>query len=74
MFPEVENPIPETIGLGSIFSAAGAGGVLLLVVAILLGHADTRRDAWSRLGMLGGFIVGLGFYLMALLAQLFCRQ
>lgn len=68
--PRVEDPIPDTIGLGAIFSAAGAGGVLLLVLASLVGLPDTQRDAWGRKGMVGGFLVGSLLYVVALAAQL----
>jgi hypothetical protein len=74
VLPKVENPIPDTIGLGAIFTAAGAGGVLLLVLAIMLGLPDTQRDAWGRHGMAGGFVFGSAAYLLALVVQLFCRQ
>jgi len=74
VLPNVENPIPDTIGLGSIFSAAGAGGVLLLVLATVLELPDTRRDAWGRLGIALGFIFGSTIYLVALVDQLLCRQ
>jgi len=68
--PRVEDPIPDAIGLGTIFSAAGAGGVLLLVLASLVGLPDRQRDAWGRKGMVGGFLVGSLLYLVALVAQL----
>jgi hypothetical protein len=74
VLPRVESPIPETIGLGAIFTAAGAGGVLLFVLAIMLRLPDAQRDAWGRHGMAGGFLLGLASYLIALLVQLFCRQ
>jgi hypothetical protein len=70
LLPRVEDPIPDTIGLGAIFSAAGAGGVLLLVLASLVGLPDWERDAWGRKGMVGGFLVGSLLYLVALAAQL----
>jgi hypothetical protein len=69
VLPKVENPIPDTIGLGAIFSLAGAGGVLSLVIATLLGFPDRQRDAWSRWGMALGFAIGSGVYLISLLAQ-----
>lgn len=68
--PRVEDPIPDTIGLGAIFSAAGAGGILLLVLASLVGLPDTQRDTWGRKGMVGGFLVGSLLYVVALAAQL----
>lgn len=70
LFPRVDDPIPETIGVGVIFSIAGAGGVLLLVVASLAGFPDERRDAWGRRGVVGGFIAGLLLYFIALVVQL----
>jgi hypothetical protein len=74
VFPEVENPIPETIGLGTIFSAAGAAGILALVLAVMLGQPDTRRNKWVMRGTLSGFALASAFYALALLVQLFCRQ
>ena len=70
MLPKVENPIPETIGLGMIFSVAGAFGVFGLVLASTLRLPDAQRDAWSRRGMAAGFAVGSALYLAALLAQI----
>ena len=70
LLPRVEDPIPNTIGLGAIFSAAGAGGILLFVLASLVGLPDTQRDAWGRKGMVGGFLVGSLLYMVALTAQL----
>lgn len=72
--PRVEDPMPDTIGLGAIFSMAGAGGVLLLVLATCVGLSDSRRDAWGRRGVVGGFAVGLSLYTIALVGQLLCRQ
>lgn len=70
MLPEVENPIPKTIGLSFIFGAAGAGGVLALVLAISSGAFGERRDEWTRRGTACGFAIGLAVYLAALYAQL----
>jgi hypothetical protein len=70
MLPKVENPIPETIGLGTIFSAAGAGGVLMLIVATTLGLPDQERDALVRNGIVVGFVGASCLYLLALLNQL----
>jgi hypothetical protein len=74
VLPEVESPIPDTIGLGTIFAAAGAGGVLLLVLATMFQLPAMRRDALSRFGMTLGFLGGSALYLVALLNQLLCRQ
>lgn len=70
LFPGVEDPFPETIGLGTIFSTAGAGGVLLLVLASMLNRSDQERDAWARRGVTFGFVAGSLFYLAALVNQI----
>jgi len=70
LLPQVEDPIPSTIGLGAIFSAAGAGGILLFVLASFVGLPDAQRDAWGRRGMVGGFVVGSLLYMVALATQL----
>lgn len=70
LFPRVEDPFPETIGLGTIFSTAGAGGVLLLVLASVLNRPEEERDAWVRHGVTFGFVAGTLFYVAALLNQL----
>jgi NADH:ubiquinone oxidoreductase subunit 6 (subunit J) len=69
LFPRVEDPFPETIGLGAIFSTAGAGGVLLLVLASMLNRPEEERDAWTRRGVIFGFVAGLLFYVTALVNQ-----
>lgn len=74
MLPKVENPIPETIGLGTVIALGAAMGMSALVIAIVLRFPDAQRDTWSRLGLAGGFLFGLVFYLTALVAQLLCRQ
>jgi hypothetical protein len=74
VLPEVENPIPETIGLGAIFSMGTAGGMVLFVVATTLRFPDARRKQWGKAGLLIGFGLGLAFYLIALVTQLLCRQ
>lgn len=69
IFPRVEDPFPDTIGLGTIFGAAGAGGVLLLVFASMLGLSERERDAWTRRGVSLGFATGALFYVFALVEQ-----
>lgn len=65
--PRVEDPIPETIGFGSIVFAAGAGGVVAGVVYARSPAA--QRDEAVRKGGLWGFWIGLLLYLLALFAQ-----
>jgi hypothetical protein len=67
--PRVEDPIPDTIGVGTIFSAAGAGGVIGLVLGLLLGLSDIQLDAWTRRGVGLGFAVGVLVYAVALAGQ-----
>jgi hypothetical protein len=67
--PRVEDPIPDTIGVGTIFSAAGAGGVIGLVLGSLLGLSDIQLDAWARRGVGLGFAVGVLVYAVALAGQ-----
>jgi len=68
--PRVEDPVPDTIGLGVIFSTAGAGGILMLVLASMSGLPDVQRDAWARRGVSIGFAAGAFFYAIALIGQL----
>lgn len=69
LLPRVEDPFPDTIGLGAIFSTAGAGGVLLLVLASIVGASEGQRDVWTRRGVVLGFAAGAFFYLLALVNQ-----
>jgi hypothetical protein len=67
LFPQVEDPWPETIGLWFLFQAAGAGG---FVMEIIYAKApEARRDRAIRRGGLAGFRIGAGFYALSLLAQ-----
>ncbi len=52
-----------------IFTTAGAGAVLMYAVATLFGLPNERRDAWLTHGLMGGFVIGLTFYVVAVLAQ-----
>lgn len=56
--PRTENPFPDTIGVGVLFSFAGAGGVLAVVVGSMLGISDSRQNRWARLGVSFGFALG----------------
>lgn len=71
MFPSVENPIPETIGLGTIFSIAGSFGMLGFFFATALGRSSSERDQWSGCGIAFGLFLGAVFYVIALVNELF---
>jgi len=66
--PEVEDPIPDTIGLDYIFAAAGAGGVVGGVVSAVVW--PRRGERFISLGTFAGFCVGFGFYALSLVVQL----
>jgi len=70
LLPRVEDPFPNTIGVGVIFSMAGAGGVISLVAGSMLGASDAKMDLWARRGVVFGFAGGAIFYLAALIGQL----
>lgn len=69
LLPRVEDPIPDTIGMGIIFSMAGAGGVIMLVLGSVLGVSAAELDAWARRGVSMGFAAGVLFYAAALAGQ-----
>jgi hypothetical protein len=68
--PRAENPISDTIGFGVLFSLAGAGGVLAVVVGSVLGISDSRQNRWARVGVSLGFALGALLYGAALIGQL----
>jgi hypothetical protein len=70
LLPRAEDPIPDTIGVGILFSLAGAGGVLAVVAGSMLGISDSRQNRWARLGVSLGFMLGALLYVTALLSQL----
>lgn len=70
LLPRVEDPIPDMIGVGFIFSTAGAGGVVMLVFGSMLGLSAAELDAWTRRGVCMGFVAGALFYAAALLGQI----
>lgn len=70
LLPRVEDPIPDTIGIGVLFSAAGAGGVIAVVAGSILGVSETRQNRWARRGVSVGFAVGAAIYAIALIGQL----
>lgn len=65
--PEVEDPIPDTIGLGLIFAVAAAGGVLGAVIGAFDRFRDREhtRSWWTNTGIAVGFFTGLVIYLAA---------
>jgi hypothetical protein len=67
-FPEVEDPLPEKIGIDSIVGFAGAGGVLAVVFSVVV--RQQRRERMISLGTFAGFCVGAALYGLSLLAQL----
>jgi hypothetical protein len=70
MLPSVESPIPETIGLGTIFSLAGSFAMLGFFLATLLKRSSSERDQWSGCGIALGLLLGAVFYLIALINEL----
>lgn len=65
--PEVENPIPERIGLGYLFTLAGAGGVFGGLSRSV--SSPAKRERAVSWGTLVGFVAGLIFYGLSLLVQ-----
>lgn len=68
VFPRVEDPWPDTIGIELPFALAGFGGA-----AVSLFSAETSeaaRDRAVRGGGLLGFQLGAVFYVLALVNQL----
>jgi NADH:ubiquinone oxidoreductase subunit 6 (subunit J) len=74
VLPEIENPIPEKIGLDTVVAFAGAIAMFSLAVSTLLGRSGTQREKWLAWGTVLGLASGVFFYAVALLAQLLCRQ
>lgn len=70
MLPSVENPVPETIGLGTIVSLAGSFATIGFLLATALKRSDTERNEWSAYGVVVGFCLGAIVYLVALVAEL----
>jgi hypothetical protein len=66
--PEVEDPIPDRIGLGYLVSLAGAGGVLGGIVSVV--GWPQKRERFVSVGTFIGFCIGLGLYATALINQL----
>ncbi len=67
-FPEVEDPIPDRIGLGYLFELAGAAGVIGGIASLVAW--PRKRELFISVGTLVGFAIGLGFYALSLAIQL----
>lgn len=68
MLPEVENPVPETIGLSTVFEIAAAGGIVGLVLATA--WSISNRETWAANGVVAAFAFSVCIYLVSLLNQL----
>lgn len=66
--PEVDDPMPDKIGLGYLVSLAGAGGVLGGVVSVV--GWPQKRERFVSVGTFIGFCIGFGVYVSALIFQL----
>jgi hypothetical protein len=65
--PEVEDPIPDKIGLGHLIALAGAGGVLGGLVKVKAPPAKRERAiSW---GTMAGFCLGVALYCLALIVE-----
>jgi hypothetical protein len=69
--PEIEDPIPDRIGLGHLISLAGAGGVLGGISK--LGAPSAGRERAIGTGSLAGLVFGTAFYCLALLGEVISR-
>jgi hypothetical protein len=65
--PRVQNPWPESIGLGFPFAMAGAAGVLASLIQAEASQAV--RDRAIHVGNLWGFRLGGLFYVASLISQ-----
>jgi hypothetical protein len=66
--PEVEDPIPDRIGLQDVFVLAGAGGVLGGIAG--LGLPSAQQEQGVKWGTFLGFCCGVAMYCLSLLIQL----
>ncbi|HEX5983505.1 MAG TPA: hypothetical protein VFY69_04795 [Solirubrobacterales bacterium] len=66
--PEVEDPIPDKIGLGYLIAFAGAGGVLGGIAKF--GASPRKRERAVSLGSFVGFCIAAGTYVLLLLIQI----
>jgi hypothetical protein len=68
LFPRVDDPWPETIGLELPIVMAGVGGAMASV--LYTGASKVKRDEAIHYGWLWGFWLGALFYALSLLDQL----
>ena len=64
---EVEDPIPDRIGLDDLFSLAGAGSFLGVLFG--LGKSPAKQEQQIRKCGVAGFCLGVIVYTFALLVQ-----
>ncbi len=67
VLPRVEDPWPDTIGIGFPVTTAGAGGVLAGLV--FAATTSERHDSAIKWGTVVGFLIGSVLYFVSLLAQ-----
>jgi len=65
--PEVEDPIPDKVGLGFLLSFAGVGGMFGGFLSLIW---PRKRELFIGLGTLAGFCLGCVVYALLLLIQL----
>jgi hypothetical protein len=65
--PEVEDPIPEKIGLEDVFAFAGACGVLGAIACFR--SPSARQEQGVKWGVLIGFCFGAVVYCLLLVIQ-----
>ena len=67
-FPEVEDPIPDRVGFGTIVGLAGAGGILMGVLGGMV--QPRKRERYASIGTFVGLCLGVVLYGLSLFAQL----
>jgi hypothetical protein len=66
--PEVEDPIPDKIGLSFSIDLAGALGVIGGILSVIAW--PRRREQFISVGTVVGFCLGIGIYALSILVQL----
>lgn len=70
--PEVEDPVLDRIGLGSIMELAGAVGILAGILSVIV--RSQKRERLVGIGTFVGFCVGVVLYALSLFAQLIFKS